>query len=166
MSAGSDRLEFTLTKSNLDEGGRVRGQEAYLNMNATQAGAIGPKALRVLTPDGVAMECRASGATAWANVKPGQAPVPKNLRSVPADVLGRWLASKGAKAGDKVVAYPLEPGLWLFRHVRVEESVKPKEAVDWEAVFGGVPTGTPGGGRTDIRREEDYYRGRGTRGAR
>ena len=85
---------------------------------------------------------------------------------MPADVLGRWLASKEARAGDKVYAYPLEPddALWLFRHVRVEEAAPSPEAFDWAKVFDAVPGKGAQPGR--VRGEEDYYRGRGTRGAR
>lgn len=161
------RLDFTLTQSNLGEGGRERHQEAYLNLTAAHARHFGRDPFRCLTPTGVVMELRPSGATAWANVKPGDAPTPKNLRSVPADALGRWLATQEAKPGDKVYLYRLEPDLWLMRHEPVDlraEQQRTPEYFNWGEVFKAPPQG--GHRRAPDRGESQYYRGSGRRGAR
>lgn len=163
------RLEFVLSESNLGEGGRDRYMEVYLNIGVAHQGHFGREPFKVLTPNSTVFECRASGATAWSNVKPGRAPVPKNLRSVPADLLGRWLARCEAQAGDRIVAHFLEKGLWLFRHVPVDlkaEAQKSPEAFDWEKVFAAAGKAGDHDPPTARRDEEGHYRGSGRRGAR
>jgi hypothetical protein len=160
------RLDFTLTQSNLGEGGRERHQEAYLNVTAAHARYFGRDPFRTLTTTGVVMELRPSGGTAWANVKPGDAPTPKNLRSVPADVLGRWLASQSATPGDKVYLYRLEPDLWVMRHEGVDlraEQQRSPEYFNWGDVFKAQEGGHT---RAPDRSESQFYRGSGRRGAR
>jgi hypothetical protein len=165
------RLEFTLSQSNLGEGGRERRGEAYLNLNQSHQALIPRGLFRALTDAGTVLDCRASGSPSWDYKEKGRQNIAKNLRSVPGADLGAWLRNRQAKAGDKVYAHKLEPGLWLLRHVRVDapdaraQAQRTAEAFSWDAVFDATRrSNTPPTG--DQPGESHFYRGSGRRGAR
>lgn len=110
-----DEIMFSLTESNLDEGGRPRNPlEVCMNVDAPKAeylGAHGGDGIPCLTDDGERIEGYISGDHL------------KNFRSRPSTALGEWLKSRrGALAGDEVYARWTEhPGygrVLALRHVR------------------------------------------------
>jgi hypothetical protein len=111
-----DYVEFTITLNNLNEGGRPRIGEAYLNAGSVEKNEFfGGKGnpFMVLTDDEMSFEAAISG---WG----GNPDIGKNLRSRPSNkMMGDWLKErKEAKPGDKVKAYKISPGYFYFEYIR------------------------------------------------
>lgn len=105
---------FTLTSNNLNEGGRKRGGEAYLNVNRARFGFFGCYEFDAVADNGTRFLVRLSGSSSGAGDQ-----VPKNLRSVPSRALGSWLLiHHRAQPGDEV-RVSRHPGVgFLFTFVR------------------------------------------------
>ena len=106
-------LIFTITQNNLNEGGRPRINEAYLNANKEANSFFGGRnrSFEVITDDRFTFQAAISGYGA----DPAYG---KNLRSTPSNKeLGTWLKQrKNAKPGDQVYAYkiPNKNDFFLF----------------------------------------------------
>lgn len=104
---------FTITQNNLDEGGRPRINEAYLNANKEANNFFGGRnhIFEAITDDRFTFQSAISGYGA----DPAYG---KNLRSTPSNKeLGTWLKQrKNAKPGDQVYAYkiPNKENFFLF----------------------------------------------------
>jgi hypothetical protein len=105
---------FKLTPNNLNEGGRKRGGEAYLNVNRARFGFFGCYEFDAVTDNGMRFLVRLSGSSSAAADQ-----VPKNLRSVPSRALGSWLLiHHRAQPGDEVHV-SRHPGTgFLFTFIR------------------------------------------------
>ncbi len=94
-TAVTTEIVFTLTDSNLDEGGRPRDPlEVCMNADSDKAAYLGDDEFRCLTDDGQTFLARLSGTQF------------KNFRSRPVIELGVWLKGRcRAQAGDEVRAW-------------------------------------------------------------
>ena len=107
---------FTLTSNSLNEGGRERRGEAYLNVNRQRFEYFGCFEFKAVTDNGMRFLVRLSG-SAGARTASGQ--VPKNLRSIPNRALGEWLMEHHrAQPGDEVRVTRQSNGEFLFTFVR------------------------------------------------
>ena len=110
---GPQTITFHITANNLNEGGRQRRQEAYLNIDRAKAAFFGVRDITVVTEDGLEFPAKLSG-----NSGRRGSPTPKNLRSRPARMLGEWLIGRHqACPGDQVHVKRLENDRFLFRFV-------------------------------------------------
>ena len=111
---GPQTITFHITENNLNEGGRRRRGEAYLNMDRVKAALFGVRDIAVVTDDGLEFPARLSG-----NSGRRGSQTPKNLRSRPARMLGFWLVERHkARPGDQVHVKRLDNDRFLFRFVR------------------------------------------------
>ena len=109
-----ETIPFHITANNLNEGGRQRRQEAYLNIDRVKAAFFGVRDITVVTDDGLEFPAKLSG-----NSGRRGSPTPKNLRSRPARMLGEWLIERHqARPGDQVHVKRLDDDRFLFRYVR------------------------------------------------
>ena len=107
---------FPLTRNSLNEGGRERRGEAYLNVNRERFEFLGRFEFTAVTDNGMRFLVRLSG-SAGAGTASGQ--VPKNLRSIPNRALGTWLLDHHrAQPGDEVRVSRLSDATFLFTLVR------------------------------------------------
>lgn len=110
-------IVFTITENNLNEGGRPRINEAYLNANKEDNIFFGGRnhVFEVITDDRFTFQAAISGYG-------GDSTYGKNLRSTPSNKeLGTWLKQrKNAKPGDQVLAYkiPGKEDIFLFEFKR------------------------------------------------
>ena len=111
---GPQTITFHITANNLNEGGRQRRQEAYLNIDRVKAAFFGMRDITVVTDDGLEFPAKLSG-----NSGRGGSQTPKNLRSRPARMLGEWLIERHqACPGDQVHVKRLDNDRFLFRFIR------------------------------------------------
>ena len=111
---GPQTITFHITANNLNEGGRQRRREAYLNMDRVKAAFFGVRDITVVTDDGLKFPAKLSG-----NAGRGGSQTPKNLRSRPARMLGSWLVERHqACPGDQVHVRRLDNDRFLFGFVR------------------------------------------------
>lgn len=112
--SGASTAIFTITSNNLNEGGRQRSGEAYLNVNLARFAFINCYEFFAVTDNGMRFLVRLSGSSGASSNQ-----VPKNLRSVPSFLLGSWLVSHHrAQPGDEVHV-TRQPGTgFLFTFVR------------------------------------------------
>jgi hypothetical protein len=105
-------LRHTLTKNDLEEGGRSRDpMEVYLSLSRDEAAFFPAGPFQVQTDDGAAFEASVTG-------NRGKGTPPKNLRSNPVTRFGEWLKGrKGARVGDEVEVLAWPDGLFRFLHV-------------------------------------------------
>lgn len=107
---------FTLTSNSLNEGGRERRGEAYLNVNRQRFEYFGCLEFKAVTDNGMRFLVRLSGGAGAATAS-GQ--VPKNLRSIPNRALGEWLLHHHrAQPGDQVRVSRQSNDEFLFTFVR------------------------------------------------
>lgn len=109
------KVEFVLTENNLNEGGRPRVNEAYLNAGSREKNIFfGGKGhiFQVITDDKHTFQASITGY--------GDDPeIGKNLRSTPSNKsMAEWLKlRKSAQTGDKVIAYKLpSENTYFFKH--------------------------------------------------
>lgn len=113
---------FTISENNLNEGGRPRIDEAYLNAGKEANeffGTVGEekrnKILQVITDDNYSFQINITGYG-------DDRSIGKNVRSTPSNKdMGTWLKSrKNARPGDKVCAYKIQgkEDTFLFEFVR------------------------------------------------
>ncbi len=113
VAKGPQTITFHITTNNLNEGGRQRIREAYLNIDRAKATFFGVRDITVVTEDGLEFPAKLSG-----NSGRRGSPTPKNLRSRPARMLGEWLIERHqARPGDQVHVARLENDRFLFRFV-------------------------------------------------
>ena len=105
-------LRHTLTKHDLEAGGRLRGpMEVSLTLSHDEAAFFPTEPFPVQTDDGVAFEASVTG-------KRGKGTPPKHLRADPVTRLGEWLKGrKAARIGDEVEVIARSNGLFRFLHV-------------------------------------------------
>ncbi len=109
-----ETITFHITANNLNEGGRQRRQEAYLNINRVKAAFFGVRDITIVTDDSLEFPAKLSG-----NAGHDGSQIPKNLRSRPARMLGEWLIERHqACPGDQVHVERLDNDRFLFRFVR------------------------------------------------
>lgn len=105
---------FTLTANSLNEGGRERRGEAYLNVNRQRFEFFGCLEFKAVTDNGMLFLVRLSGSSS--SDRHG---VPKNLRSIPNRSLGVWLLQHHrAQPGDEVRVTRQTNDEFLFTFVR------------------------------------------------
>ena len=108
-----ETITFHITANNLNEGGRQRRQEAYLNIERVKAAFFGVRDITVVTDDGLEFPAKLSG-----NSGRRGSQTPKNLRSRPARMLGEWLIERRqACPGDQVHVKRLDNDRFLFHFV-------------------------------------------------
>ena len=111
---GPQTITFHVTANDLNEGGRQRRQEAYLNIDRAKAAFFGVRDIIVVTDDGLEFPAKLSG-----NSGRRGSQTPKNLRSRPARMLGEWLIDRHqARPGDQVHVERLDNDRFLFRFIR------------------------------------------------
>ena len=108
-----EAITFHITSNNLNEGGRQRRQEAYLNINRVKAAFFGMRDITIVTDDDLEFPAKLSG-----NAGRDGSQIPKNLRSRPARMLGEWLIERHqARPGDQVHVERLDNDRFLFRFI-------------------------------------------------
>lgn len=106
-----ETIIFQITASNLNEGGRRRKGEAYLNIDRAKAAFFGVRDITIVTDDGLDFPAKLTGRSGLQT--------PKNLRSRPARMLGEWLIERHqACPGDQVHVKRLDNDRFLFRFVK------------------------------------------------
>ena len=109
-----ETIAFHITANNLNEGGRQRRREAYLNIDRVKAAFFSVRDITIVTDNGLEFPAKLSG-----NSGRRGSQTPKNLRSRPARMLGEWLIERHqARPGDQVHVKRLENDRFLFRFVR------------------------------------------------
>jgi hypothetical protein len=105
-------LRHTLTKSDLEAGGRPRDpMEVSLTLSQDEAAFFPAGPFPVQTDDGVAFAASVTGTR-------GRGAPPAPLRADPVTRLGEWLKGrKGARVGDEVEVIARSNGLFRFLHV-------------------------------------------------